>query len=141
MPYCCDELFCVCVCAVCLCYLFRSNPQDQGESEEPLGKEQTALASRSTPLSYAQVVGPGHQGVKRRFSFSPHDQCPKRSAKYSRMTGPCDSSPCSEARPLNIAATPEGTPEGGHHKGCSGFAQRRLFSSPNANQTATVKAR
>ncbi len=128
-----------------LMFCLRSNcGETREESEEPLMENQkpSLPASSKTPLSYAQAVGPAQQGVKRRFSFSPSDHRPRRSAKFSRIATPNESSPCSEPRPLNMAATPDGTPESEAQKtSWNGFAQRRLFSSPNASPASTGRGR
>lgn len=116
------------------------------EQEEPITNncQQSCLSS----LSYAQAVGSAYQGIKRtvsdRFSVSPIDQDPKRSAKYSRVTRVCDSSPSIENQLVDLGATPLCTldVDRHHNQGTSVCAQRRLFSSPNSNgQPTSIKAR
>ncbi len=112
--------------------------------DKQLKSNERSLPSLS-PLSYAQVVGPEQQGMKRttseRLGLSPVDSCPKRSAFSSRKRGQLSHTPPSQTLCSPDQNTPEGTPaECDTTKGNSGAVQRRLFSSPMADNQARATA-
>lgn len=107
-------------------------PLDQ---QQPEHSSSVCLQDLLTPLSYAQIVSPAQQGVKRttseREALSPVECCPKRTihSLVEVERGPVKLTPCHTA---NQNSPNEETPDDSlfYSKANSGGVQRRLFASP-----------